>query len=216
MTDPFQPDELAAMQFRFSAEFDPKKYIASFPTAGPEIPRHHRTVHPNFLQSPLGTLAPGAMRTVRSSSHGLEFDVSRWGTMEPNRQNMLQYVRGGRLAVGYPCIIPVSHFDFISRPNPKSDVPSYIRVSDTGRRCLSVAGLYCPLNSEPLSASFKPLVVRAGPDLLPYIDWQPLIIPTGSEFTYLFMSNKERLQLPSLQRSLRVENIGAAPVDIAA
>jgi hypothetical protein len=145
----------------------------------------------------------------------IRFATAKWGAKTPDGDTTDLFRRAERRTLGFPALIPASFVDIALGPHHPVGDTHFLRVrSDSEAKNLYLG---CTYTNDRLAdaQTVKVLVLEAGPDFAPYVDWQPLLIsvaavPMLMNFDFLLGRDKGRLQRPSPSRSVKAEIVSAS------
>lgn len=160
------------------------------------------TVTPRVADLALGGVyGPDGIVPIIKPAYGrFSFETAKWGYRRGDGVKHFELCTGQTL--GYPVLVPATSIEIEDRDGP-------VRLTDAHGGILYVG---CMGFEPPTHATtyFIPLVLEAGPDIEPYSDWQPLLIPVqaipkpGVE-AFLSSEGAGHLRKPSDAGSISVE-----------
>jgi hypothetical protein len=154
---PFQMRiNIAASVHDFAKDFEP---------VGPDA----ILIDPAYIALAPGCFGPGDVVPIVRSDLRITFETARWGLGKQSIP-VEYYRRCSGQSLGYPALIPASSIELTDRAGRT------VRLTDTKGENLYVGCQYFQVSrGSPISVA--PLVREAGPDIVPYSDLQPLLLP---------------------------------------
>jgi len=197
-------------------------FTTSFFMPGPQVPNLPRiAVSRSYLNwtKPCVVLAGSNVPFVYSRNSYAQFGVAHWGPNRPTGKNCDHFRNAETRALGFAGMIPASFVDLAVDPESAADGTIAVRLRPTLGDTLFIGCKYVTNNlNEAVSVTM--LVSEPGPDIAPYADWQPIIIPVSfvpriANSDFIFGRDRGRLQVPSAQGLVKAERIFGLVADAA-
>jgi hypothetical protein len=197
------PDQIS-LQMRINVSGSLHEYAKDFAAAGPGA----ISIDPACYDLKQGSYGKGDyIPIVRLDHGGISFEVAHWGVGGPGQA--VEYFRecSGQ-SLGYPALIPASFVEIMGRGDA-------VRLTDYDGKNLYLAAMYFQ-SSRGAPISVVPLIRGAGPDIAPYSDLQPLLIPiqalprSGIRAFIDPQDGAPHLRRASLAGTIKIENVSAA------
>jgi hypothetical protein len=126
-------------------------------------------IAPAYFALTEGSYGPGDVVPIVRSDLRITFELAHWGYGRQDRP-MEYFGRCTGQRLGYPALIPASSIDVIDRAGQP------VRFTGAKGENLYVGCQYFQV-SRGAPISVVPLFREAGPDIAPYSDLQPLLLP---------------------------------------
>ena len=148
---------------------------------------------------------------VYGRSGYVQFSVAKWEPEKPTGKNTDHFRSAEPRSLGFPGMIPASFIDLALDPEDGEDDAIAVRLRSAVGDALFIGCRFAP-NDLNNAVTLTVLVSEPGPDIAPYTDWQPVIIPvsfmpTTANSDFIFRRDHGRLQVPSPWGSLKVEKL---------
>jgi hypothetical protein len=189
-------------------------FTTRFFMPGPQVPNLPRIAASRSYMNriePCVALAGSAVPFVYTRNSYVQFGVAHWGPDRPTGKNSDYFRNAETRGLGFAGMIPASFVDLAVDPENAADGAITVRLRPTLGDTLFIGCKYLANNLNE-AASVTMLVSEPGPDIAPYADWQPIIIPVSlmprtANSDFLFGRDRGRLQVPSAQGLVKIERL---------
>jgi len=220
----------------FSYEFPRDQHLCQFriglevPVADTSlnffVPGHAQLGHPRVSVSeycqglkPPALFIPGDDIPLIYVRQGIvQFGKAKWGMVSPSGCAPVILRKAERRSLGFPAMIPASYIDLVAIEGGGQPMAVRLRPRDPSQHLY----LGCAFigNMAGDAQGVIPLICRAGGDIAPFADWQPLLIgiqrcPMEENFDFLLRKDNGRLQAPLPSGSVNAEFFSLEEVEAA-